>query len=65
MPARASAFCCARAAARLTGAMAPIKVKGVTTAAWPHSLIAISPSLIASSKRRGEFTEMMVRTEGS
>jgi hypothetical protein len=65
MPASASAFCWVSAAAMVTGVMAPIKVKGVTATAWPCSDMAMSPSLIAWSKRRGEFTEMMVVTEGS
>ena len=47
-----------------TGAMAPIKVKGVTTTGWPNSAMCISPSAMASSKRRGLFTEMMVSTPG-
>ncbi len=63
-PKSASAFCCASAAASETGAMAPISVNGVMTTAWPCSAIAISPSVMASSKRRGLFTEMMVMTPG-
>ncbi len=65
MPASASAFCCVSAAANETGAIAPIRVKGVTTTAWLNSAIAIKPSLIAASKRRGELTEITVRTPGS
>lgn len=45
--------------------MAPISVKGVITVAWPCSAMAIRPSDMASSNRRGLLTEMMVRTDGS
>ena len=48
----------------VTGVIAPIRVNGVTHTAWPHSAIATSPSVIASSNRRGELTEMMVSTPG-
>ncbi len=65
MPASASAFCCTSAAARLTGVIAPIRVNGVITQGCPCSAIAISPSDIASSKRRGELTEMIVNRQGS
>ena len=41
-----------------------MSVKGVMTTAWPCSAIAISPSHMASSKRRGLFTEIMVMTPG-
>ena len=65
MPKSASAFCWARPAARVTGVIAPISVKGVTATACPCSDIAMSPSAMASSKRRGLLTEMMVVTPGS
>jgi len=42
-----------------------MRVKGVTTTACPNSDMVMSPSLIASSKRRGELTEMTVTTPGS
>jgi hypothetical protein len=64
-PNSASAFCCANAAGRVTGVMAPMSVKGVTTTACPASDIAIRPSAISPSKRRGELTEMIVITPGS
>jgi len=63
-PNSASAFCCASAAARLTGVIAPISVKGVITTGCPCVAMAIRPSAIASSKRRGLFTEMIVITPG-
>ncbi len=63
-PNRASAFCCASAAASVTGAIAPISVNGVITTGWPCSAIATRPSAIASSNRRGLLTEMMVMTPG-
>ena len=65
IPARASAFCWTSAAASVTGVIAPISVNGVITAGWPCSAIVISPSVIASSNRRGELTEMIVSTHGS
>jgi hypothetical protein len=65
IPASASAFCCTSAAASVTGVIAPINVKGVTTTGCPCAAMVISPSLIASSKRRGELTEMIVSTHGS
>ena len=63
-PNSTSAFCCASAAASVTGAIAPISVNGVITTGWPCSAIATSPSDIASSKRRGLLTEMIVMTPG-
>ena len=63
-PNRISAFCWASAAASDTGAIAPISVNGVITTGWPWLAIIIRPSAIASSKRRGLFTEMMVSTPG-
>ena len=65
IPARASAFCCTSAAPSVTGVIAPISVNGVMTAGCPCSAIVINPSVIASSKRRGELTEMIVKTHGS
>ena len=44
--------------------MAPISVKGVTDTGWPCSAMVISPLAISTSKRRGEFTLMMVVTPG-
>ncbi len=64
MPNSASAFCCASAAASVTGAIAPISVNGVITTGWPCSAIATRPSAIASSNRRGLLTEMIVITPG-
>ena len=61
----ASAFCCAIAAARVTGVIAPASVNGVATTAWPASDIAIRPSLIGPSRRSGEFVLMIVIRLGS
>src|SRR4051812_18016016 len=61
----ASAFCWAIAAASVTGVMAPASVNGVATTAWPASAIAISPSLIGPSRRRGELVLMIVIRDGS
>jgi hypothetical protein len=63
-PNSASAFCWQSAAASVTGVIAPISVKGVMVTGCPCSAMAISPSAIASSKSRGEFTEMIVITPG-
>ena len=55
MPERASAFCCARAPEIVAGAMAPDKVKGVSTMGWPCRDISSRPWIIGPSRRRGEF----------
>ena len=48
----------------VTGVIAPISVKGVTVTGWPCSAIAIRPSAMASSNRRGELIDMIVVTPG-
>ena len=48
------------AAGKETGVIAPISVKGVMDTGCPCALIAISPSVMASSSRRGELTEITV-----
>ncbi|MDZ7786660.1 MAG: hypothetical protein U5K73_00500 [Halofilum sp. (in: g-proteobacteria)] len=64
IPNSASAFCCASAAGRVTGVIAPISVNGVIATAWPWRAMVISPAVSASSKRRGEFTLMIVMQAG-
>ena len=56
----ASAFCWARAPARVAGVMAPASVNGVATTAWPWLAISMSPSDIGPSRRSGVFELMIV-----
>ena len=64
-PASASAFCSARAPARVTGAMAPASVNGVTQVIWPWRAISIMPIAIGPSSFSGELVLIIVNTEGS
>ena len=64
MQASASAFCCVRAPARVTGAIAPARVKGVSRTGCPWSIISSAPWVSSASSRRGELTEMVVVTAG-
>ena len=65
MPASASAFCCARAPARVMGAMAPASVKGVTTTGWLWRANSIMPWAIGMSRRSGELVFTTVMSDGS
>ena len=60
----ASADCCTSAPARVTGAMAPISVKGVITTHCPWRAMIIMLSRISSSTRRGELTFVTVINVG-
>ena len=56
----ASAFCWAMEPAKVTGLMAPAKVKGVRMEAWPERASSTSPSPMALSRRSGELELMTV-----
>ncbi len=45
----ASAFCCATAAARVTGLVAPAMMNGVMMLTWPAAAYSISPSAMLES----------------
>ena len=64
MPNSASAFCCVRAPANVTGVIAPIRVNGVITVAWPISAIAMAAAAISTSNLRGELILMLVIAVG-
>ncbi len=65
MPDSASAFCCTSAPAIVTGAIAPDRVNGVTTTAWPADAICMMPSIMGTSSFSGELVLMIVKTDGS
>ncbi len=57
---RASAFCWAIAPASVAGLIAPARVNGVATTAWPWVASSMTPSDIGPSSRSGEFVLMIV-----
>ena len=65
MPASASAFCCARAPAIVTGAIAPASVNGVSMMIWLRDDISMMPCSIGVSSRSGDELLMMENNEGS
>ena len=64
-PASASAFCWTRAPARLTGAIAPARVKGVIATGWLRRASSIIPHSIGASYCNGELTLTKVNTLAS
>jgi hypothetical protein len=58
--ASASAFCSTRAPASVTGAMAPARVKGVTTQTWLRRAISMMPMAIGPSSLKGELVLITV-----
>ncbi|CAB4699067.1 unannotated protein [freshwater metagenome] len=65
MPASASAFCNASAPAKVTGAIAPAKVNGVSTTIWLRDENSMMPCSIGMSRRNGELVLMTVKIDGS
>ena len=64
MPESASVICCTRAAGTVTGDIAPIRMKGVSTTGWPAAEYSNWASSIRSSQRNGELQLMSEMVAG-